>query len=57
MLFRSILIELDDTQLLESRMEEEDYPDELIEMRATAHKQPKDTIFGTFHIWLQSDVN
>jgi hypothetical protein len=52
-----ILLEIDSTQLLDSRMEEPDYPDELITMRATAQRQPNDTIFGCFHIWAQSDVN
>jgi hypothetical protein len=52
-----ILLEVDGTQLLDSRMEEPDYPEELITMRTTARRQPDDTIFGTFHIWVQSDVN
>lgn len=52
-----ILQELDDTQLLDSRMEEPDYPEELITMRATAQRQPADTIFGSFHVWVRSDVN
>jgi hypothetical protein len=52
-----ILLEIDGTQLLDSRMEEPDYPDELITMRATAQRQPNDTIFGCFHTWAQSDVN
>jgi hypothetical protein len=52
-----ILQELDGTQLLDTRMEDPDYPDELITMRATAQRQPTDTIFGSFHVWVQSDVN
>ena len=52
-----ILVELDDVQLLESRMEIPDSPDELIEMRQTAHRQPNDTVFGTFHIWHQDEAN
>lgn len=52
-----ILLEIDGTQLLDSRMEEPDYPDELITMRATAQRQPNDTIFGCFYTWAQSDVN
>ena len=52
-----ILLELDDPQLLDSRMDESDYPEELITMRVTAQEQPSDTVFGQFHIWLQSDVN
>jgi hypothetical protein len=52
-----ILREIDGTQLLDSRMEEPDYPGELITMRATAQRQPNDTIFGCFYTWAQSDVN
>jgi hypothetical protein len=52
-----ILLELDGTELLDARMEEPDFPDKLITMRATAQRQPEDTIFGTFHTWSQSDVN
>jgi hypothetical protein len=52
-----ILMELDGTQLLDSRMEEADYPEELITMRATAQRQPNDMVFGTFHTWARSDVN
>jgi hypothetical protein len=52
-----ILMELEDVMLLESRMDEPDYPEELFNMRSTAQRQPADIVFGTFHIWLQSDVN
>ena len=52
-----ILVELDLVQLLETRMSEEDYPEELITMRETAARQTSDTVFGTFHIWLQEDSN
>lgn len=52
-----ILLELDHVRPLEKRMEEPDYPEELIEMRSTAKRQPADLIFGTFHIWTESDVN
>ena len=52
-----IVLEMDGTQLLDSRMREPDYPDELITMRTTAQRQPDDTIFGCFHVWVQSDVN
>lgn len=51
-----VLLELDKVQLLESRLEEPDYPEELITMRSTAQRQPLDLIFGTFHTWTQSDV-
>jgi putative transposase len=40
-----------------AKVEEPDYPEELITMRATAQRQPADTIFGSFHVWVQSDVN
>lgn len=52
-----ILLELEKIQLLASRMEEPDYPEELIEMRSTAQRQKDDIVFGTFHTWVQSDLN
>jgi hypothetical protein len=52
-----ILLELDDVQPLDKRMEDLDYPEELIDMRSTAGRQPSDLIFGTFHIWTGSDIN
>jgi hypothetical protein len=52
-----ILCELDDVGSLEDRMKTQDFPDEFIEMRATAYKQPGDTVFGTFHTWLHDDAN
>jgi hypothetical protein len=52
-----ILVELDDVQLLETRMRAEGYPEELIDMRQTAIRQPEDTVFGTFHIWHQDRSN
>jgi hypothetical protein len=33
------------------------YPEELITMRTTAQRQPKDVVFGTFHIWTQTDAS
>jgi len=50
-----ILVDLDRVQLLEARMGEDDYPEELITMRETAARQTADTVFGTFHIWDQDD--
>ncbi len=44
-------------QLLDKRTQEPDYPEELITMRSTAQKQPADLVFGTFHIWTESDIN
>jgi len=52
-----ILLELDKVQLLDKRMGEPDYPEELITMRSTAKRQPADLVFGTFHIWTESDIN
>jgi len=52
-----ILVELEHVQLVEARMSEEDYPEELITMRETAARQTADTVFGTFHTWHQEDSN
>ena len=52
-----ILLELDGVKPIDKRMEEPDYPEELIDMRSTAERQPADLVFGTFHIWTDSDIN
>jgi hypothetical protein len=52
-----ILVKLEHVQLLETRMSDGDYPEELIDMRQTATRQQTDTIFGTFHIWHQEESN
>lgn len=52
-----ILVELENVQPLEARINDEDYPEELIAMRETAARQTADTVFGTFHIWYQEDSN
>lgn len=52
-----ILLELDGVRPINERIEEPDSPEELIDMRSTAQQQPADLVFGTFHIWLQSDIN
>lgn len=52
-----ILVELENVQLLETKMNDEDFPEEIINMRQTAMRQPTDTVFGTFHIWHQEDSN
>ncbi|SRR5258708_27964407 len=52
-----ILVDLEEVQLLEARMSEEDYPEELITMRETAERQTTDTVFGTFYTWHQEDSN
>ena len=52
-----ILVDLEQVQLLESRMLAPDYPEKFITMRQTANRQRDDTMFGTFHIWYQEDAN
>ena len=52
-----ILVELDEIKLLAERMNAEDFPEEFIDMRATANRQPEDIVFGTFHIWMQDEAN
>ena len=52
-----VLVELEEVQLLECRMKTPDFPEELIDMRETANRQPSDTAFGTFHDWHQEDAN
>lgn len=52
-----ILLEVEHVQLLDKRLEEPDYPEELLTMRSTAERQPNDIVFGTFRIWTQSDLN
>jgi hypothetical protein len=51
-----ILLELGRIQLLDSRMDEDDYPEELITMRSTANRQTDDIVFGAFYTWTQSDT-
>ena len=52
-----LLLELEGVKLLEQRMEETEYPEELITMRATSERQRKDVVFGAFHTWTESDEN
>lgn len=52
-----ILVELENVQLLEARIGQDDFPEELITMRQTANRQQEDTIWGTFHIWHQEGAN
>ena len=52
-----ILVELDDVELLETKMESVDFPEEFFEMRKTAVRQPKDVVFGTFHVWHADEAN
>lgn len=52
-----LLRELAGVKLLEDRMEEPEYPEELITMRATSQRQMKDVVFGNFYTWTESDEN
>jgi hypothetical protein len=52
-----ILLELDGVKPLNERVEEDDYPEELIDMRSTAQRQPEDLVFGTFHVWIESHLH
>lgn len=52
-----ILVELENVQLLEARLGQADFSEELITMRETASRQQEDTVWGTFHIWHQEDAN
>ena len=52
-----IVREIEDVDLLENKMQGEDFPEEFLNMRETAHRQRNDVVFGTFHTWLESDVN
>ena len=44
-------------ELLQSALEREECPEEFFTMKATAERQPNDVLFGTFHVWAQTDVN
>jgi len=52
-----ILREMENIGLLEPRMQRDDFPDEFINMRQTAIRQPSDVVFGTFYTWSQGDTN
>jgi hypothetical protein len=52
-----VLVELENVELLETRMSRQNFSDELITMRQTAIRQREDSVFGTFHIWHQEDSN
>jgi hypothetical protein len=52
-----VLLELEEIQSLDHKINGPNCLDELITMRETAIRQPLDTVFGTFHIWDQSDAN
>jgi hypothetical protein len=52
-----ILYGIEEVEPLEEKIGRGEYPEEFIDMRATATRQPQDTVFGTFHIWHQDDRN
>ena len=52
-----IVREIEEVELLDAALQREGCSDEFFTMRATAERQPKDVIFGTFHTWTQPDVN
>ena len=52
-----ILVEVDDVELLETKMDSGEFPEEFLYMRNTAVRQPKDIVFGTFHIWHMDETN
>lgn len=51
-----IVCGLEEVGLLDTKMEASSYPEEFINMRATATRQPQDTVFGPFHTWRQDDA-
>jgi len=51
-----ILYGLEEVELLDAKMQGQDYPEEFIDMRATANRQPQDTVFGPFYTWSQDDT-
>jgi len=52
-----ILYGIEQVEPLEEKMKTEGYPEEFINMRTTAIRQPQDTVFGPFYIWHQDDRN
>jgi len=52
-----IVREMEHVELLEAALQRDGWAEELFTMRATAERQPNDVVFGTFHIWTQSDLN
>lgn len=52
-----IVREIEQIELLEATLQREGCPDEFFTMRTTAERQPRDVLFGTFHVWKQDDVN
>jgi hypothetical protein len=52
-----IVREMEKVELLQSALERENAPEEFFTMKSTAERQPKDVLFGAFHVWAQDDVN
>ena len=52
-----IVREMEKVELLEAALQRNDGSEDFFTMRATAERQPKDILFGTFHIWNQDDRN
>jgi len=52
-----VLYGIERVEPLEKKMETEGYSEEFVDMRATAIRQPQDTVFGPFHSWDQDDRN
>jgi hypothetical protein len=52
-----IVREMEKVELLQFALEREECPEEFFTMKSTAERQPKDVLFGTFHVWAQDDVN
>jgi len=50
-----ILYGLEEIGLLDAKMEADNYPEEFINMRATATRQRQDTVFGGFHTYRRDD--
>jgi hypothetical protein len=52
-----IVCEMEKVEPLHSALEREECPEEFSTMKAIAERQPKDVLFGTFHVWAQDDTN
>src|ERR1043165_7121199 len=52
-----IVRELENVDLLENKMQADDFPEEFLTRRETANRQRNDVVFGRFHTWLEDDRN
>jgi hypothetical protein len=50
------LLELEDREPLAKRLSHIEAGDETLQMEETARMNPKDVVFGTFHIWKKTDA-